>query len=39
MDTNPCCYMATEPDMTISDSMGPDFTMASGGFLAMVLLL
>jgi hypothetical protein len=30
IDTDICCCMATDTDMTLKDSMGWDFTMASG---------
>lgn len=31
IDTDPCCCMATDPDMALSISMCWHFTMASGG--------
>lgn len=31
IDTDPWCYMATDPNMAVSGSMGCDFTIDSGG--------
>ena len=31
INTGPCCYIATDPDMVLSDNMEQNFTMASGG--------
>lgn len=31
MDTYPCCFMATDPDMFLRDSIGWDSTIATDG--------